>query len=121
MAGAAHAPKSLGESIAQAEGAASRAATIISKSTLESEGIIAMLNEDICDGCGICEPICEYKAIEIIADPKNAEKKLAEINEGLCKGCGACVSACPSGAMEQKGFKDDQMLAMIDAALSPEV
>jgi len=121
LAGTAHSPKSLEESIAQAAGAASRAATILSKSTLESEGIIAMVNEDICDGCGICEPICEYKAIEIVADPKNAEKKLAEINEGLCKGCGACVGACPSGAMEQKGFKDDQMLAVIDAALSSEV
>jgi len=36
---------------------------------------------------------------------------------GLCKGCGACVGTCPSGALTQKGYKDSQIYAMIDAAL----
>ena len=36
---------------------------------------------------------------------------------GLCKGCGACVGSCPAGALTQKGFKDEQIVAMIDAAL----
>ena len=112
LAGLCHSPKFIDESIAQAVGAVARAVTILSKDTLVSEGIIAMVNEDICDGCGICRPICEYNAIEI-----DDEKKLAIINEGLCKGCGACVGACPSGAMEQKGYKDNQILAMIEAAL----
>ena len=112
LAGLCHSPKFIDESIAQAVGAVARAVTVVSKDTLVSEGIIAMVNEDICDGCGICRPICEYNAIEI-----DDEKKLAIINEGLCKGCGACVGACPSGAMEQKGYKDNQILAMIEAAL----
>jgi heterodisulfide reductase subunit A len=112
LAGMCHSPKFIDESIAQAVGAVARAVTILSKETLVSEGIIAMVNEDVCDGCGICRPICEYNAIEI-----DDEKKLAVINEGLCKGCGACVGACPSGAMEQKGYKDNQILAMIEAAL----
>ena len=112
LAGMCHSPKFIDESIAQGVGAVARAVTILSKDTLVSEGIIAMVNEDFCDGCGICRPICEYNAIEI-----DDEKKLAIINEGLCKGCGACVGACPSGAMEQKGYKDNQILAMIEAAL----
>jgi heterodisulfide reductase subunit A len=112
LAGLCHSPKFIDESIAQAVGAVARAVTVLSKETLISEGIIAMVNEDLCDGCGICRPICEYNAIEI-----DDEKKLAIINEGLCKGCGACVGACPSGAMEQKGYKDNQILAMIEAAL----
>jgi heterodisulfide reductase subunit A len=112
LAGLAHSPKHIDESIGQAAGAAARALTILSDDTLEAEGIIAHVNDDVCDGCGICRPICEYSAIEI-----DDEKKLAIINEGLCKGCGACVGACPSGAMEQKGYKDSQLVAMIEAAL----
>jgi heterodisulfide reductase subunit A len=117
LAGAAHWPKFIDEVIAQASGAATRAITIISKDFLETEGIIAAVNEMVCNGCGVCEPVCEYKAITIVKDPGNPDKLKAVVNEGLCKGCGTCVAACPSAAMEQKGFKDAQMYAMIDAAL----
>jgi heterodisulfide reductase subunit A2 len=117
LCGAAHWPKFIDEAIAQASGAATRAVTIISKDFLETEGIIAAVNEMVCNGCGVCEPVCEYKAITIVKDPSNPDKLKAVVNEGLCKGCGTCVAACPSAAMEQKGFKDAQMYAIIDAAL----
>jgi heterodisulfide reductase subunit A-like polyferredoxin len=119
LAGLAHSPKSIDETIAQAKGAASRACTIISKDKYMAEPTIAVVNDDICDGCGICEPVCEYGAIEIVTEKMdgNEEIKKAKLTEALCKGCGACIAACPSGAMEQKGFKTEQMLAMIDAAL----
>ncbi len=71
LAGLAHWPKFIDETIAQASGAAARAMTIISKEFLETQGIIAAVNDDVCDGCGVCEPVCEYKAITIVADPKN--------------------------------------------------
>jgi heterodisulfide reductase subunit A-like polyferredoxin len=119
LAGLAHSPKSIDETIAQANGAVSRACTIISKDKYKAEPTIAVVNDDLCDGCGICEPVCEYGAIEIITEKTdgNEETKKAKLTEALCKGCGACIAACPSGAMEQKGFKTEQMLAMIDAAL----
>jgi len=117
LAGLAHWPKFADETIAQAAGAAARAMTVISNDTLETEGIIAAVNEDLCDGCGICEGMCEYKAIEIVDVQGKLGEKRAVVNEGLCKGCGCCVAACPSGAMEQRGFKTEQMIAMIDAAL----
>ncbi len=117
LAGLAHGPKFVDESIAQALGAVSRATTVLSKKTLEAEGIVAEIEEKLCDGCGICVPTCEYKALEVVKDKKDAEKKLVEVNVGLCKGCGACVGTCPSGALTQKGYKDSQIYAMIDAAL----
>jgi len=115
LAGLAHAPKFVDESIAQALAAVARATTVLSKTTLEAEGIVAAIDEKLCDGCGICVPICEYKALDVVPDKKDPKKKMVEVNVGLCKGCGACVGACPSGALTQKGYKDEQIYAMIDA------
>lgn len=115
VAGLAHWPKHIDECIAQASGAASRALTVISKSELVSDGIIASVNEKYCDGCGICEGCCEYGAIEIVEVEPG--KLRSVVNAGLCKACGCCVAACPSGAMEQKGFKNSQIQAEIDAFL----
>jgi len=118
VAGLAHNPKSMAETIAQAEAAAAKACTIISKDKYEAEPTIAAVNDDLCDGCGICVPVCEYNALEVVDRPGGKdEEKIVQLNEAMCKGCGGCVAACPSGAMEQKGFKDKQMLAMIKAAL----
>ena len=115
VAGLAHWPKHIDECIAQASGAASRALTIISKENLISEGIVASVNEKYCDGCGVCVGCCEYNAIELVTTPEGFLK--SSVNPGLCKGCGCCVAACPSGAMEQKGFKNIQIEAEIDAFL----
>jgi heterodisulfide reductase subunit A len=117
LAGLAHGPKFVDESIAQALAAVSRATTVLSKTELEAEGIVAKIEESLCDGCGICVPICEYKALEVVPDKKDPKKKIVEVNVGLCKGCGACVGACPSGALTQMGYRDDQIYAMIDAML----
>jgi heterodisulfide reductase subunit A len=114
VAGLAHWPKHMDECIAQGSGAASRALTVISKEFLTSEGIVASVNETYCDGCGVCEGCCDYKAITIIETDGGLK---SNVNAGLCKGCGCCVASCPSGAMEQKGFKNSQIIAEVDACL----
>lgn len=110
LCGLAHAPKNMEESISQAKAAASRAGQILSKDSIVANGIVALVNEEICAGCGICEVLCPYGAIEI--DKKD---KVAKINAALCKGCGTCCAACPSGALELKGFRKKQILSMINA------
>ena len=115
VAGAAHWPKFMDECIAQASGAAARMLTIISKPKLISEGIIAVSNPDLCDGCGVCEGCCDYNAITI--ECREDGKSWSNVNPGLCKGCGSCVASCPAGAMEQRGFRNKQIVAEIDALL----
>jgi len=111
MAGLAHSPKFIDETISQAYGAVARACTIISKKAIETESIIAEVNEDLCCGCSICIPLCPYNAREL-----DTEKKIAKVNEILCKGCGACVAACPSGAAQQRHFRDSQLVSMIETS-----
>ena len=114
LAGMAHAPKSIEETIAQAEAAASRAATIISKSEYVPEAIVAAVDAELCAGCGICVSVCTYDAPEIVTI---RGKKVSLINTALCKGCGACASACPAGVVQQSGFRPKQLAEMVSAAL----
>jgi heterodisulfide reductase subunit A len=111
LCGSAHFPKNLPDAIAQAEGAASRAAIPVMVGKVDIEPTIATVNDSLCVGCGLCVTICPYNAIEM-----DAEKGVARITDVLCKGCGACVSACPSGASQQQHFTDTQMLSMISTA-----
>jgi heterodisulfide reductase subunit A-like polyferredoxin len=113
LCGLGHSPKLLGESIAQANAAAVRAVTLLSKDRLESLGIVATVDEDCCKGCGLCVAVCAYDARYL--DRENG--MIARVHEVLCQGCGACVASCPSGASQQKGFAKQQIIAMADAAL----
>jgi heterodisulfide reductase subunit A len=117
LCGAAHYPKNLVDSIAQAEGAASRAAIPIMQETMNGEGAVAEVDEDICSGCRTCESVCTYSAIEIHPRFGNPERSVAVVNKALCKGCGACAGACPSGAIDQKGYKSNQIDVMLEALL----
>jgi heterodisulfide reductase subunit A len=114
LCGMAHSPKYIEESIAQACAAAARATTILSKKSLEMEGIVANVSEDLCSGCRICEYLCPYGAVEM----KDKEgKTLAHVIEALCKGCGACGTACPTKAITMGHFTTEEILAQVKAAL----
>ncbi len=112
LAGCCQGPKDIQDTVSQASGAASRAETILSQKELQVEPLIASVNEDACSACGVCVAICPFNAIELIKEADGSSH--AKVDEALCKGCGACVGACPSGAMQQRGFKDKQMIPMVD-------
>ncbi len=117
LCGLAHWPKSITESISQACAAAGRAITILSKEKLEVEGAIANVREDFCSGCGFCQSVCPYNAIEI----KKVDGKMrAHVIEALCKGCGVCGSTCPAKAISILHFTDDQIIAQVRAMLEEE-
>jgi heterodisulfide reductase subunit A len=115
LAGCCQGPKDIQDSVSQASGAASRAANILSKKELEAEPQVAYVNEDLCSGCSLCISICSYNAIDLKEEDDG--KSHAKIIETLCKGCGACVGACPSGAMQQRGYKDKQILPMVEETI----
>jgi len=115
IAGCCQGPKDIQDSVAQASGAASRAANILSKKELESEPLVSYVDEDYCSGCGTCVSVCPYTAIELIKEKDGTTH--AKVNEALCMGCGACVASCLSGAMQQRGFKDNQLISMVDETI----
>ena len=117
LCGAAHYPKNLVDSIAQAEGAASRAAIPIMQGKMTGEGAVAKVDEDLCSGCGTCESVCTFSAIEIQPRSDGSGRSVAVVNKALCKGCGACAAACPSDAIDQKGYKSNQIDVMLEALL----
>jgi len=105
LCGLAHWPKLIDESISQACGAAARASTILSRKTLEVEGIVSYVDEDLCVGCGLCISLCPYGAIE------KDEMGIARVKEVLCKGCGTCGASCPKRAITMRQFTDEQIIA----------
>jgi len=115
LCGLCHSPKFIEECVSQAKGAVERASTILSKEQLESEGMVAHVDENTCLGCGRCVEACEFKAAELV--DQEGGKKVSHVNEAVCRGCGACVVACCNGSMSLKHFRGDQILAMVRAAL----
>jgi heterodisulfide reductase subunit A-like polyferredoxin len=112
LAGLAHSPRAIEETIAQANAAAIRAVALLARSQLESTPIVASVNPKLCAACGQCVEICPYGARRL--EPGMAH---AEVIEVLCQGCGACVAACPNKASQQKGFTLDEVLGMLDVAV----
>jgi heterodisulfide reductase subunit A len=111
LCGLAHYPKPMDEAITQAQAAVSRAVTLLSRLKIQVSGTIAQVNPPLCSRCGVCISICPYSA-----PGWNERTGKAEINPILCKGCGLCAASCRSGAIRLKGFDQEQIMAMIEAA-----
>lgn len=110
VAGMAHSPKSMGETISQAYAASSRASILLSKDTVSIEPTISSIDPELCVGCGLCVMNCPYNAIELKL--REGGKK-AEVISVSCKGCGVCGASCPHLAITMKHFTDNEITAQI--------
>jgi heterodisulfide reductase subunit A len=109
MAGLAHYPKPIDESITQSKAAVARAMTILSKEGIFVGGVVATVNPDRCAACLTCVRTCPYDA------PRIGVEGYAIIDPAECRGCGACVAECPGKAISLQHFTDEQIIAKTDA------
>jgi heterodisulfide reductase subunit A len=113
LAGCCQGPKDIPDTVAQAKGAAAAAAVPLAQGKVKINPTISEIDMDKCSGCGICEPLCPYQAISMIAS--DASHPRARIEMTQCKGCGVCTTACPSSAINLHGYTEDQIMAQIFA------
>jgi len=110
LCGCARSPKNLKDTQEEAMGAAMRVSIPMKRGYLEAEGIVADIDLDVCNSCGLCAENCPYGAIQMEDEKPNVVK-------ALCKGCGLCAADCPKNAVTIIHYSDEQILAQVEAAL----
>jgi len=113
LCGSAHGPKLISEAISQAQAAASRATTFLSKSEIRLSAITAKVNTDNCVKCLTCVRMCPFGVPAF-----NTKEEVIEINEAICHGCGVCACVCPRQTIQLSFYEDDQIMCKIDALLA---
>ena len=57
----------------------------------ETVGLVALVDQKRCDGCGVCGEICPQGAVAV--------NQVAKVDPNRCKGCGLCTEQCPQNAI----------------------
>ncbi|WP_028318778.1 FAD-dependent oxidoreductase [Desulfobulbus elongatus] len=119
VAGLAHYPKPLEESISQALAAAAKAGRLLARKEIALEPNIALVDPERCDDCALCIDVCPYRAIKLAEyrDSEGTLRTTVTVDRVLCKGCGICQGTCPKRGIDVAGFTTAQIEAQIDAAL----
>ena len=112
LAGMAHFPKTIGETIAQAGAAVARATAAIAKGYVSILPNISCVDQSRCIGCGLCESLCPFNAIRVVETEKG---KKSETIAASCKGCGICCASCPQQSVTIRHFTDEELFAQIEA------
>jgi heterodisulfide reductase subunit A2 len=121
ITGAAHGPKDIPDTVAQASAAAAKSLTLLTQTALQREPTVAVVDEAVCMACFECEKICPYGAIgrkTVRGSGGGADKTVATVNPAMCEGCGACAGGCRAGALDLLGFSDTQLFEQISALTS---
>ena len=111
VAGTAHGPADVAASMGQAFGAASRALRFLRAGKIAKRALVAVVDEEICRGCGQCEEVCAFGAARLREREHGIRK--SEIDNVLCVGCGFCVSECISGAIRLPYHTDRQVRSVL--------
>jgi heterodisulfide reductase subunit A-like polyferredoxin len=117
MAGLAHYPKLLDETIAQSQAAASRATSVLAQESMLTNARVAVVDPTRCVGCLTCVRICPYGVPKINSQTNGVGEiaGAAYIEAAVCHGCGTCVSECPARAIQLMHYTDAQTMTKVDA------
>jgi heterodisulfide reductase subunit A-like polyferredoxin len=112
LAGLAHFPKFIEETISQSLATAARAMTFLNKDHLEVGGTIAVVDQAKCVGCLTCVRVCPFQApsIDQTAIGVGQIQGAAYIEPSICTGCGICTSECPADAIQLRHYRDEQLV-----------
>jgi heterodisulfide reductase subunit A2 len=114
LAGMAHYPKFVEESISHALAAAARALTLLSHPSLHLGGVVAEVDPQKCVGCLTCSRTCPFGIPQIVSE--NGRMGVgnlggaAFIDSAQCQGCGTCTGECPANAIQLVNFTDRQVM-----------
>jgi heterodisulfide reductase subunit A2 len=111
LAGLAHSPGFIKESVIMAKGAAQQAAKILSRKEWSTSAAIAVVDPKRCVSCLVCVRVCPFEAPFINA------QHVSEIPPSACRGCGICVCECPAQAIALRHYRDEQLNATIDGLI----
>ncbi|MEJ2079750.1 MAG: 4Fe-4S binding protein [Acidobacteriota bacterium] len=113
VAGMAHYPKFIEETIAHAQATAGRAITILAKQPLYIGGSVAVVDQSKCVGCLTCVRSCPFGIPQIQPEQAGVGGIIgaASIDPALCQGCGTCTGECPAKAIQLLNYTDQQILA----------
>jgi heterodisulfide reductase subunit A2 len=111
LAGLAHSPRFIKESVIMAKGAAQQAVKILSRKEWSTCAAVAVVDPSRCAACLVCVRVCPFGAPLI-----NAEQ-VSEIPPSACRGCGICVGECPAQAISLRHYREEQLQATIDGLL----
>jgi heterodisulfide reductase subunit A len=109
LAGLAHSPRFIPESIAMAKGAAQQAVKVLCRDEMTNPATVAVVDTDACTACLACVRVCPFDAPFINRDG------VSEIPPAKCRGCGICPAECPARAIRLLHSTDEQIEAKIDA------
>ncbi|HEY49700.1 MAG TPA: CoB--CoM heterodisulfide reductase iron-sulfur subunit A family protein [Dehalococcoidia bacterium] len=111
VAGAAVGPRDIPECVAHGSAAAVKAVALLSQDSLTTDPLISVVDPMKCVGCFACKEVCPFNAIE--EQVTRDGRTISSINESVCKGCGLCVVACRPGAINLRGFTNQQLLSEV--------
>ena len=75
---------------------------------------IIRIDQDKCDGCGMCVPSCAEGAIQIV------DGKAQLLADRYCDGLGACLGECPQGALIIEEREAEEFVGPAPGAPHPE-